>query len=62
VHVKEKEEEKEKTKEKTSPFEPPYIEDLHVGDVEGFDGEDGMAVLVSLLDTGDKFHLDTKRF
>lgn len=32
---------------KKSPFEPPYIEDLHVGDVEGCDGEEGMAVLLN---------------
>jgi ATP adenylyltransferase len=32
---------------KSSPFEPPYIEDLFVGDVEGTEGEEGMVMLVS---------------
>jgi hypothetical protein len=32
--------------EKSSPFEPPYVEELHVGELEGIDGEEGMAVLV----------------
>jgi hypothetical protein len=35
-------------KEKKSPFEPPYVEDLFVGELEGLEGEDGMAVLVCL--------------
>lgn len=33
--------------QKKSPFEPPYIEDLHVGDIEGPEGEEGMAVLLN---------------
>ncbi|KAJ9102558.1 hypothetical protein QFC21_002959 [Naganishia friedmannii] len=32
-------------KEKRSPFEPPYVEDLFVGELEGLEGEDGMVVL-----------------
>lgn len=34
-------------KEKKSPFEPPYVEDLLVEELEGLEGEDGMIVLVS---------------
>lgn len=35
-------------KEKRSPFEPPYVEALHVGDVEGpVEGEPGMVVLLN---------------
>ena len=36
-------------KKKSSPFEPPYIEDLFVGELEGSQGEEGMAMLVSNL-------------
>jgi hypothetical protein len=32
---------------KSSPFEPPYQEDLFVGDLQGVQGEEGMAMLVS---------------
>ena len=33
---------------KSSPFEPPYVPELFVGDVPGFDGEEGLAMLVRL--------------
>ncbi|KAJ9121757.1 hypothetical protein QFC22_002379 [Naganishia vaughanmartiniae] len=36
-------------KEKSSPFEPPYVEDLFVGELEGLEGEDGMVVLYAVL-------------
>lgn len=39
---------KETAGEKSSPFEPPYIEDLFVGELEGLEGEEGMVALVSL--------------
>jgi hypothetical protein len=40
---------KETVKEKGSPFEPPYVEDLFVGELEGLEGEEGMVALVSIV-------------
>lgn len=38
---------KETAAEKSSPFEPPYVEDLFIGELEGLEGEEGMVALVS---------------
>ena len=38
---------KENASEKSSPFEPPYVEDLFIGELEGLEGEEGMVALVS---------------
>jgi hypothetical protein len=40
---------KETAKEKSSPFEPPYVEDLFVGELEGLEGEEGMVALVRII-------------
>lgn len=29
------------------PFKPPYVPELFVGSLEGFEGEEGMSILVS---------------
>jgi hypothetical protein len=38
----------EDASEKSSPFKPPYVEDLFIGELEGLEGEEGMVALVSL--------------
>jgi hypothetical protein len=49
---------KETAGDKSSPFEPPYVEDLFVGELEGLEGEEGMVALVSAETTASGLSTD----